>query len=632
MATDGIGGGGGGGMAGKGSGGTFFFHRSDPYAALRKFHFTGLIEFRYQDYSTEASFRGHTRHSGWTIFEQIYKLGVSGYIYDPRLAVFSAFITYDNDLSKYKTVSDEWKSKALEYNANLTLLPGRPVSLDLYASRRNTSISGTSISDNNLTYTLYGATMFITHKDVPATRLMYNHWDYTSDTMTGHLVEGDEYAIEKKRTKNKTSYDRFTLQTTGRLRFLRTTYSFSGYYLMISTPTRNFDSYSFDASTLSFLNRKRTDVLSTYFRYQKLDISKMITLGIHLDLNPISHIYQSYNYEYISSETGDGSSQASQKTDTHTLTALLRYRVSSRIYAKGEVLYKIGSDDGRTDNSFHINLSGNYRKPLREFDFYSQYFFSIGNEEKDGTFSFMQHELKIGATTRNLKWATLYSDYDISYRKLSFDLNVMNVDSFSASSSPVASGGNLQTDATDIEQKLRIGANGRGPMRLYWNLELDSDFLDSSDGNDINLQAWRSVYFGETQWAEKLRHYTASADVRFPLGSRGSASMKASYTIGTTNSENVRRYCFMTRINYRLMRNLFLTAWMSEDWKNKGWWAGTVSNIIRNYDWKYTDYEIDLTYTWRRLLFSFEYQSTHDVEGSAISRVTRYYFRLSRRF
>jgi hypothetical protein len=81
---------------GGGDSGTSAFRRYDPLSSLKKFKFNGRVELVYQDYTSRSSYRGHTAKGGWTTFEQIYKLGLQGYIYHPRLALFSASISYSN--------------------------------------------------------------------------------------------------------------------------------------------------------------------------------------------------------------------------------------------------------------------------------------------------------------------------------------------------------------------------------------------------------------------------------------------------------------------------------------------------------------------------------------------------------
>jgi hypothetical protein len=70
--------------------------------AYPKYRFTGLIEFVYRDYTTTSKNNGRSIESGWTSFEQRYRLGLKGYIYHPKLITYSASITYVKDKTDYE--------------------------------------------------------------------------------------------------------------------------------------------------------------------------------------------------------------------------------------------------------------------------------------------------------------------------------------------------------------------------------------------------------------------------------------------------------------------------------------------------------------------------------------------------
>jgi hypothetical protein len=177
------------------------------------------VELVYQDYTSESSYRGHTVKGGWSTFEQIYRLGMQGYIYHPRLALFSAAVAYVNQNTDSRESSDEFKSQSVNYELSSIFFPARPISLQAYASRISTSIDGTGLSTNEMTSNFYGARLLFTHKKYPLIRLEYNHWDTTIDRMSGSRViaddfffdddvdgsdEGSPYVIVRKRVKDKT--------------------------------------------------------------------------------------------------------------------------------------------------------------------------------------------------------------------------------------------------------------------------------------------------------------------------------------------------------------------------------------------------------------------------------------------
>jgi hypothetical protein len=452
-------------------------------------------------------------------------------------------------------------------------------------------------------------------------RLQYNHWDITVDRISGSRVIEDDFfdfdggvdgsdekssfVIVRKRVKDKTTIDRYSFDITGELKFMITTYNLSAALSDYSAPLRQYTAQYLRTNTYTII--KKQTILGTYFQYTNYDIYKLLNFSAHLTLAPINKFYHSYGYEFITAETPD-------KIDSHTVSGTWRYRYSTRIHGTADFRYRMGKRDNADDTSYDVNISTNYSRPIKGYDFSSSYFFSTGQEEQNGDFSYMTHKLSIGLATKTFRLARMYANYYITYRSLDFNPDV-----------------EIETNtgkSTDIEQVFTFGAKGRGTKRIFWTMELEGRFLDSSEREG----AWRSVYFGETQYAQKIRHYTITGDMGFPVLRRGTVTLKASYTTGTTNSETVRRYYYEGRFRYTVLRNLALTAWFREEWKNKGWWAGTLDVEDRNYDWRTRDYEITCNYFWRRILLSLEYSVTETEEGSTQTWVSRINLRASRRF
>lgn len=609
-----------GGGAADGSGAPSF-RRYDPFSSLKKFKFNGLVELVYQNYSAESSYRGHTVKGGWTTFEQVYRLGMQGYIYHPRLALFSASLAYVDQKTDSRESSDEWKSKNISYELSSIFFPARPISIQAYASRMSTSIDSSRLSTNDVTSTFYGARLLFTHKKYPLMRLEYNHWDTVIDRVSGHRVleddffwdwddefdddEGSPYVIVRERVKDKTKIDRYSLDTTGQLKFINTRYHLSAALSDYSAPRRQYTAKYLRTNTYTII--KKQNILGTYFQYTDYDFYKLLNFSTHLTLAPINKFYHSYGYEFITAETPD-------KIDSHIMSGTWRYRYSTRIHSAADFTYRTAKRDDADDNSYDVNVSTNYARPIKTYDFSSSYFFSTGKEERNGDFSYMTHKFAIGLATRTLRPARIYTNYYLTYRTLDFNPD-MEIETATGTS-------------TDTEHVLKLGARGRGPKRISWTVELEGRFLDSTEKEG----AWKSVYFGETLYGQKIRHYTITGDMGFPVLRRGTVTLKASYTTGTTNSETVRRYYYEGRFRYTVLRNLALTAWFREEWKNKGWWAGTLNVERINYDWRTRDYEITCNYYWRRILLSLEYSVTETEEGPVQAQVSRVNLRASRRF
>jgi len=158
-----------------------------PYAYLKKFRLTGLVELTYRDYSASSTYRGRKAESGWTSFEQRYKLGLQGYVYHPKLMNFKTTVTF----RKEKTDTDfggERDAKDINYDFLATFLATTPVSMDVYGSRTDSTIEGAGTATYDSTSNIYGARLYFRHRKYPSVRLEYNHWDYTIERERGFRV------------------------------------------------------------------------------------------------------------------------------------------------------------------------------------------------------------------------------------------------------------------------------------------------------------------------------------------------------------------------------------------------------------------------------------------------------------
>ncbi|MEW6715414.1 MAG: hypothetical protein AB1306_10040, partial [Nitrospirota bacterium] len=93
-------------------------------------HISGYLQFSYNNRIEELS---GAQTEEWD-FEQRYKLRYSGYTYHPRLLNYSLSGTF-NKLNGEITPSDNFESKATDYDATLNFLSITPFPFSLYASR-----------------------------------------------------------------------------------------------------------------------------------------------------------------------------------------------------------------------------------------------------------------------------------------------------------------------------------------------------------------------------------------------------------------------------------------------------------------------------------------------------------------
>jgi hypothetical protein len=589
-----------------------------PYAYPKRFRLTALVELTYRDYSTTSSYYGRKTESGWTGFEQRYRLGLQGYVYHPKLFSFSTSVTYRKEKTDDES-GEERNAKNINYNFSGSFLPTRPMSLDIYGLKTDYTTEGWGTAPYNITSNFYGARFRFTSMKYPNIRIEYNHWDYTIERERGYAVFYDTYdydyyekpfIIIKERVKEKTDIDRFSINLNGFLKAINTRYNLTGDLSDYTSPFRSYKGKNLAINTYTTVKKENT--IYTSFQYSDIDITKLTRFTTNLRLFPIGRLQHSYDYEYFTSET------EGEKTDSHTVGNYLSYRFSRMTFATAQLHYRFGKRDGVSEDSYDVNIGLNYGKPIKDYDFTSYYKFSLSKNERYGEYKFMENSLGIGLSTRKFTWGRIYLNYDISLRE--FDFSYL---------SAFENSDMLSEKAYAIEHRVRAGINGKGPGRAYWNIEAESRIFDS-ELNDHTTAFW----LGEEQWAEKIRHYTLTGDIGYPIGQRILTILKASYTTGQTNSERVERYYYEGRINYRILRNLNLLAWWREDWRNKGWWAGKamIESRRRQYGWKTREYRLELYYLLRRITISLEYNAYRLEEGPLSSEFKRLCVKLSKPF
>jgi len=578
--------------------------RAAPYAYSKSFRFTGLVELTYRDYSLKSTYYGRKAESDWTSFEQRYRLGLIGYIYHPKLVSFSAGVTYRKEKS-----DGESDAKDINYDFSASFLATTPVSLDVYGSRTDSTIEGVGTAPYDITSNFYGARLYFRLRKYPNVRLEYNHWDYTIEREK-NFIDETGLIIKKKRVKEETSIDRFSINVKGLLKTINTTYSLTGDLSDYTSPLRSYNGKNLAANTYTVIKEENT--LTNFLQYTDIDYTKLTRFGTNLRLFPIGRLHHSYEYEYLTSETGK------EKTDSHTVSNSLRYRFSRMIFGTAQFRYRFGKRDGVKEDSYDVNAGLNYGRPIGDFDFTSYYKFNLSKDERGGEFKFMENSLGVGLSTRKFIWGKIYSNYDISLRKFDFSSLKESEDSDIGSEK-----------AQSMEHKIRAGINGRGPGRADWNIEAEARIFDSKL-NDHRSGFW----LGEEDWADKIRHYTLSGDIGYPVGRKGVATIRAGYTTGSTNSEPVEKYYYEGRLNYRILRNLNLLAWWREEWRNKGWWAGSpiIDINIREFGWKTREYKMELYYLIYRTRISLEYNAYKLEEGPLSSEYKRLYMKFSRKF
>lgn len=593
-----------------------------------KFRFSGLVEFTYRDYSTEYTSHGSGRESGWSSFEQRYALGVKGYVYHPKLLTYAGNISYLKGKADYEQ-GGRSDAKNTSYYYAVSVLKPLPISLDVYGSRIDSTSEVSGSAPYDYVANSFGARFYIAMKKFPTATIEYDHWDYTIERERVFLVKPEEEetedfffydyeeeestreVYEKKRVREKTSLNRYRLNIKGLLKGINTHYFVTGSLSDYSSPYRNYDGKSLTINTNTAIRKNR---LFTSFQYYDIDFMQQTMFSATAVLAPIGRFSHWYKYELFKSDADR------TRAESHAFSNFLMYRFSNRFFATARFYYKFGERNSEDEDLRKAELDIHYRKTWREYDLTSYYQFSYHDKEYKGNYTILQNSVGMGMSTKKFKIGKVYANYDVSLVNYDYAFDIRDS---AQERSKIA-----QIDS--LRHRFRIGVNRRLPRRAYVNVEFETIIMDS-EAKDHQRIFW---LHGEP-YAEKIRHYTFKGDAGYPLGPRGFATIAASYTTGQTNDRDVDYYYYEGRLNYRLLRYLQAVAWWREDWRNRGWWAGSryfAPITARAYGFKSHEYQVAMYFSLRKSRLSLEYNARRTEEGPYETRYRLLYLRFTKEF
>lgn len=570
----------------------------------RPYKFSGLIELTYRDYSTESIYNGNKTESNWSAFEQSYKLKLSGFIYHPKFLLFSTGVSFVNEELKAEGSS---RTKGISYDLSASFFPQRPVSLNIFAMRATSRIEGWSASPYEATSNTYGASLFVTHRKLPATAISYNHWDYTQerDQMEKVTNISGESTYQRERAEEKMKFDEVDFRITGALKSPNLNYSLDWNLFEYSNPNRSYTGQNLRSAI--DVRIKKDTTLSTYFQYSNIDISTLTNIGVQLKLSPIGRFHHSYGYDFLKTESGSG-----EITNFHNVTALWNYRFNTWFRGKADLCYRFGDRNGERQELYDAAMNLDYKRPIKSLDFISTYGFFYANKLTRGDSKIVDHTFGLGLATRQLSAGKIYSHYDFSYKTYDAAYTIP--------------GEPDKTDHFDSrEHRLRTGVTGKGFGKIYWTVEAEgrySNLITGMEGSEI------STWSTESQWAQNIRDYTMSGEVRYPIRGKGDTTFKSSYTTGKVNSNEIQKYSYEGRLQYSIFKNLSFSAWLREEYWSKGWYSW-YSPYEMVYGTKNREYQIETYYRLGITSFSIEYNVSKIVTISS-SEYKRLYLKLSR--
>lgn len=583
----------------------FFIHKEASgqmrVAYPRRFSVTGLIELTYKDYSTEVSDGRHGKYD-YSVLQQRYSLGLKGYVYDPRLIVFSTRVTFVDERMLKSTSNFKYNSKDMIYEISAIFLPYRPISLTAYAERSDYTLKGLN-GGRPYDYIInnYGALLGINLRKYPSISLEYYHLDITP---TGTQIN-----------KTKTENDTYSLHIRGKLNFLRTDYGLNLGISDISSPVGHQENKYIDISANTSL---KIASLLNMFRYQDTDFSKSYGFYSNLQFSQGVRFFHEYMYSYDQSK--DIVEDQTIKSVRHDLTGFYRYRFTNNFTSSLTVNYGQSKLEKDKWKYYAVGATLTYSRPIKNYHFASYYRFGLKNDEKKG--DYQEHTINLELTTRKLRWGKIYTSYSFTFLKGTFKFEEQLPFGFNFIDDMAQE--ILEGKYTSTSHAFAIGARGRALRKLTWSLE--AEYLYS---RSITVRPKTGSFnnFGEPgsdilTVERKRKFYVLVGELFYPFGRGAMLNLRSGYNFGELDSKSTDKMFYELKLNWTISRRLNLIAWWRQAWYK----------VEGSIDRKTKEYNVTCNYLRGRTYFTAEYWVQNEEEDSANRKYTRFLLKVRRNF
>lgn len=588
----------------------------NAYASMREryptgFGFDGLVELTYTNYDLSMTGNNRTVDRSYSIFQQRYKLGIRGYVYDRRLLVYWANITYSDDITpKTKDVTRS-DSKSIQYDLKAVFLPYRPVTLTVYAMKYDYSYRNATFSDMDLNINNYGAYLTSFLRNKPTVRFEYIHQDVTSQRL------GNTFA---------TDYNRYWLNVRGDLAIIKTQYTFSAGLIDTSGGSSSETFTFFGLSTSS--NVQQNNVANT-LEYSASNTSKSFSLDSTVVFKPFGRLNHQYNYNYT--RVTDNSDNIKTDTSRHEIQGFWSYAITEGLNISTTLEYDINKENESKWNTSVLSSSLSYSRPFGSTFLSSYYRFLYRKDEMRGDFT--EHSATLNLATTRFQWGKVYTNASFSY--LDQTLNVISSDATDNSTN--ISKGNLKAHSYDVS----IGATGRIWKKAVWFIE--GEYLNTSSNrvrptsvvgdsqDDISLLHFRqNSYFysvvTDIMYPLRIRAIVATIDVRagYSIGKLdasifGASSDNSSEAIPQT-MQSTRKIFYHVKIQAPISRRLVVSAW----------WRENMYKVENRFDLDTREFELIAQYRIGKTFIDAECWVVRDKEGSVVQQNRRIMLKLRR--
>jgi hypothetical protein len=563
----------------------------------RSFSFSGLVELAYKDYDTEIKGR-YDRKSGYSLLQQKYNLVVKGYIYHPKLAIFSSSLTFLYNNTFNSTSSFEPDSRNITYELTAIFLPYRPVSLSTYATVNDFSIDSFSWGNplDNRTVN-YGAILGINLKNYPTIRFEYYHLDVTP---TG-----------SQQNSGKTINNSYYLMIKGIWSKLKTQYSMNFGLNEINNPNAKFSNkfvHLYANTTLKMFS------WINFFRYGDQENLKYYGIYSNLQFNGWEKFSSDYFYSYEKQESTSSNSIA--KTDKQELRGSFSYKFQRNLQASLSFDYGILNDNNEKSKYNTISATLHYSRPIKGSYLTSFYRFTI--KDSDLLTSYTEHTASIQLTSKSYKWGTFFTTYYFSILDGTFKYKTLP-DTESSSSGEIQKGYFNSTSQTFV-----LGLRGKVFKRASWIVEAQYVNSKSSSKRPINFVDYNDILESDMlETNQKKDYYVLVGELFYPVGNRGSMlTFRVGDNFGKINSISYAKKYYEIHFTWPVARKLRIISWWREAWYNH---ANDLQSKVR-------DFNFLVNYRIGKLFFDGEYWVREETEESHYKKDTRMILKVKRYF
>jgi hypothetical protein len=575
-----------------------------------RFRFFGVVELSYRNFYVETTSNKYTIDRSNQTFRQYYKAGVEGFIYHPRLAIFSASISY-NDTRFFPEKGQNVTTSDIGYDILTTFLPYRPVAFDFYARKIDYTFNyaGDPVDTTSL---LYGARLRMHKRNWPSIRLEYYHWEYD--------------LLRFKSETEKRIEDRYILDVRGSLRLWATKYQLYVDYLTISRPEYDDSIMSVRLSTNSTL--RKSIYWYNWVSYVESDYYKMSNFSSSLYFPPGKRFQHNYLYEHLKSENKILGSEAlgieNKKIElkTESVTGSWGYRFTERLNGSLSLRYTKNDLNGTTWDTDGVSASMGYSRPISWVRFSSYYRLFLRKDERRG--DLQEHILELNLSTSRFRWGIVYSRYYFSYiDETQKYIQRTGEDDFFLDQENV-----LKRTSETYTHSVSLGIRGRVPGRAmgraYWNVE--AEYFQSDTNGERPKRFSEDDFFEEDiqqyeEYENDIRQFELTGNLFYPLEKGIVFNFRTSYLTGSTNDRSRTTYYYEGVITYPVSRRFGILVL----------WRQTWSQIEGYPDREESRAELKADYRLGKTYFSFEswLRKVND-DGERIDRII--YLRVRRVF